>query len=341
MLAELSAQACPPPPDTSTPNFLPQSIALPVRLYDLNPLECALPRFATSQFVSPIESTHFSTNLHPCENRTPVTPAFTILTDTPPRNPIKMNTSEKRTGGVLPGQLLNCNGFNDLRWKAKYSLHHEKHHSALLFVRFVQLHFQLPFRALGHQVRTDKGIQVSIQHAVYITNLKLRAVVLDQPVRLHHVRADLAAKGNFQLALIQFVGVRLALLDLFVVQPRAQHLHRQFAILALAALRLASHYYVRRQVRDAHRGFHLVYVLSALAAGAKSIHAQLFRPDINFDAVVNFRNHEHRRKRSMPPRRLVKRRNAHQPVHPGFARQHVVRVVAREFGGRVVAVRHR
>src|SRR5271165_180900 len=94
MLAELSAQACPPPPDTSTPNFLPQSIALPVRLYDLNPLECALPRFATSQFVSPIESTHFSTNLHPCENRTPVTPAFTILTDTPPRNPIKMNTSE-------------------------------------------------------------------------------------------------------------------------------------------------------------------------------------------------------------------------------------------------------
>jgi len=43
------------------------------------------------------------------------------------------------------------------------------------------------------------------------------------------------------------------------------------------------------KMRDAHRGISGIYVLSTLAAGAVSIHPQLFRLDDDLNAVVNFR----------------------------------------------------
>src|SRR2546422_8204085 len=54
--------------------------------------------------------------------------------------------------------------------------------------------------------------------------------------RSHHVRADLTPEGNVQLAGVQLVGVRLALLDFRVIQARAEHFHGEFTILVLAAL---------------------------------------------------------------------------------------------------------
>ena len=44
--------------------------------------------------------------------------------------------------------------------------------------------------------------------------------------------------------------------------------------------------------------------------------------------VVNFGNHEHGSERRVAPRRLVKRRNAHQAVHAAFAGEHAVCVLA-------------
>ena len=55
------------------------------------------------------------------------------------------------------------------------------------------------------------------------------------------------------------------------VQPRAQQLHGQLAILVLAALGLALHHDAAGKVREAHRRLDLVDVLPAGAAGAERV----------------------------------------------------------------------
>jgi hypothetical protein len=81
----------------------------------------------------------------------------------------------------------------------------------------------------------------------------------------------LAAERNFQLALVQFVGVRLALLELQIVKAGAEHLHGHLAILALAALGLARHDNICWEVGDANGSLHFVDVLAAFAAGTKRV----------------------------------------------------------------------
>src|SRR5579859_1025540 len=156
----------------------------------------------------------------------------------------------------------------------------------------IWLRFKLTLRLFCHEVGADERIDVSVHDAVHITGAELGAVVFDHPVRLHDVGANLAAEGDVQLALVEFVGMRLALLNLEVVQARAKHLHGDLTVLALAAFRLATHHYVGWQVSDANRGLDLVYVLPAFAAGAEGVDAEVFRSNVNFDAVVNFRDHK-------------------------------------------------
>ena len=81
---------------------------------------------------------------------------------------------------------------------------------------------------------------------------------------------------------------------------------------------------------DANRGFNLVHVLAALAAGAECIHAQVFRANVDFDAVVNFRNHEDRSEGGVAAGRLIERRDAHQAVYSGFSRKQAISVFACE-----------
>ena len=87
------------------------------------------------------------------------------------------------------------------------------------------------------------------------------------------------------------------------------------------------------KMRDAHGGFDFVDVLAAMAAGAEGVDAKILGPDHDFDAVVDFGNHENRGERSVPPRRLVKRRNAHQAMDAAFAGQHAVGVFAFDLHG--------
>jgi len=194
----------------------------------------------------------------------------------------------------------------------------------------VRLHVQPSFRLLGHQVGADKGVQVTIHDTVHVAYLEFRAVVLDQAVRLHDIGADLTAKGNVQLALVKFIGVRLALLNFQIVEARAEHLHRHFAILVLAALRLTANDDVGREVGDAYSGFHLVDVLPAFATRTKGVNAQVFGPDVDLYAVVNFRNHENGGKGSVAPRRLVERRDSNETVNSGFSSEKTISIFARE-----------
>ncbi len=135
-------------------------------------------------------------------------------------------------------------------------------------------------------------------------------------------------KRNIELALVQFVGVRLALLDFQIVETRAKHLHGYLAILALAALCLAPNDDVGGDVSDADSGLHLVDVLPAFATGTERVNAKILGPDVDLDAVVDFRNYEDGRKGSVAARGLIKRRDSNETVNPGFSREQPVSIFA-------------
>ena len=156
------------------------------------------------------------------------------------------------------------------------------------------------------------------------------AVVLDQAVGLHDVRADLAAEGDFELGFVEAVGFVAALLNFLVVKFGAQHLHGHFAILVLAALHLAGDDDAAGDVRDANGGFDFVDVLAALAAGAEGVELEIVGVDVDFDAVVDFGNHEDRSERSMASRGLIERRDANKPMDAGFAGKQAVGIFAAE-----------
>ena len=190
----------------------------------------------------------------------------------------------------------------------------------------VGLDVEPSLRLLGHQVGTDEGVQVTVHYPVHIAYFEFSAVVLNQAVRLHNVGPDLAAEGNVQFAFVELVGVCLPFLDFQIVEARAEHLHGHLTILALTALRLTRNGDVRGDVRDAHSGLHFVDVLPALATGPNRVHAKILRPDVDLDAVVNFRNHKDRRKRSMATRGLIEGRNPHETMNAGFARKETVSI---------------
>jgi hypothetical protein len=161
-------------------------------------------------------------------------------------------------------------------------------------------------------------------------------MVLDLAVRLHHVRANLAAEGDIHLGFIEPVRLRLALLNFEVVEARAKHLHSKLAIFVLAALDLAPDDDIGGKVRDADGGLNFVDVLTAFATGAERVDAQIFRADIDFDLIVDFGNDEHRCEGSVAARGLVKRRNTYQSMHAGFADEHAVGVFTCELDGSVL-----
>ena len=57
-----------------------------------------------------------------------------------------------------------------------------------------RIHSSAPSRLLPEQqIRLDKGIEVAVEHRIDVADLVIGAMVLDQPVGLEDVGADLAA----------------------------------------------------------------------------------------------------------------------------------------------------
>ena len=129
-------------------------------------------------------------------------------------------------------------------------------------------------------------------------------------------------------------GHRALLLQLVLVQPRAQDAHRLLAVLVLRALVLAGGDDPGRNVRDPHRRIRRIDVLPAFAAGAISVGANVFGLDVDLDALVDFRRDEHAGERGVPALGLVEGRNAHQAVHADLADQQPVSVLAVDPEGR-------
>src|SRR5580704_5806373 len=188
------------------------------------------------------------------------------------------------------------------------------------------------------QVRANEGVEVAIENLLNVATLNLRPVILDELVGLHHVRTDLAAEADLGLRGIQLAQLRLPLFDFLLVEMGAEDLHGDLAVLVLAALVLALDDDPARQVGDAHGGFDLVDVLTAVASGPEGVDAEVLGPDHDVDAVVDFRYHKNRGERGVAPRRLVKRRDPNQTMHATFTRQHAVGVLALDLhGGRLDA----
>src|SRR5438445_122155 len=170
----------------------------------------------------------------------------------------------------------------------------------------------------------------SVEDAVDIAHLELGAVVLHQAVGLQGVGANLAAETDFQLGFVELPRGLLPLLDLRFVQPRSQELHGQFAVLMLAALRLTLHHDAGRQVRKAHGRLDLIDVLSAVTSCPKRINLEVLRPDVDFDAIVDFRDYKHGCERGVAAGRLIEWRNTDESVHSSFGRKQTVSVFALE-----------
>ena len=128
----------------------------------------------------------------------------------------------------------------------------------------------------------------------------------------------------------------MALAHFNFVQARFQHRHRFGAVAVLRAVVLALHDDTGRHVRDPHRGVGLVDVLTARARCAVRVDAQVGRVDLDFDRIVDFRVHEHRRERRVAAARRVERRLAHEAVDARFGAQEAVRVFARDLDRRVL-----
>ena len=106
----------------------------------------------------------------------------------------------------------------------------------------------------------------------------------------------------------------------------------------LAALGLAGHHHAGRHVGDAHRRFGLVDVLAAGTGGTVHVGLQVGRVDVDVDAVIHFRRHEHRGEAGVAAVVRIERALAHQPVHADLGLQPAIGEIALDAeGGRLDA----
>src|SRR6201988_5499366 len=83
-----------------------------------------------------------------------------------------------------------------------------------------------------------------------------------------------------------------------------------------------------REVRDAHCGIGGVDVLSAGASRSIRIDAQVFIVNLDFDVFFDLGIDKQGSERGVPPRRLIERRDPHQPVNAGFSSEQPVGILA-------------
>ena len=191
-----------------------------------------------------------------------------------------------------------------------------------------------------HQVRLDEPVDVAVHHRVHVADLVLRAQILHQLVRLHHVAADLTPPLYPFFGTLDFVELRALLLQLDLVELRLQHLHGLLAVLRLRARHLALDDNAGGVVVQAHGRLHLVDVLPAGAAAAVGVPRDVRRTDFDLDVVVDDGIGEDGGEGGVSSCRRVERRDAHQPVHAILTLEEAVGVGALDFDGRGLDARH-
>ena len=91
-----------------------------------------------------------------------------------------------------------------------------------------------------------------------------------------------------------------------------------FKVTTLASLCLTGNNNARWQVRQPNRRTGLVDVLTARTAGTEYIHLNIFRTNVYFHVVINFRHDFYCGERSMPSAGGIERRYPNQTMHARF-----------------------
>jgi len=167
-------------------------------------------------------------------------------------------------------------------------------------------------------------VQVAVHHGPDLGRLIVGPQVLHHLVGHEHIGADLVSPGDVAFIVVMFFLGGSLLFLFHVVKFGLEHLHGDLAVLELRPFDLAGDHDSRRDVRDAHGGLHLVHVLSPVPAGPEGVQLQIALVDVDLDGVVHFGDHVAGRKRRVPPRVGIERRDPHQPVRPRFGLQKTV-----------------
>src|SRR5437764_1152685 len=92
------------------------------------------------------------------------------------------------------------------------------------------------------QVSANKGLQISVHHAVHVTHLFLRTVIFDHAIGLQHIGTYLRSEIDVELGVFNLPAGLTLFLQLQFVELRTQHAHGAFPVLVLRALVLTTHH---------------------------------------------------------------------------------------------------
>jgi hypothetical protein len=170
---------------------------------------------------------------------------------------------------------------------------------------------------LGHQRIDDLAEGLAFHDLRQLVEREVDAVIADATLR-EIVGADaFGPVARADLAAARGGARRIKLLALMVVQPGAQHGHRLGAIAVLRAVLLHHHHDASRQVGQADRGFGLVDVLAAGAAGAQGVDPEVAVVDRDVD-LLGFGQHRDGRRGGVDAARRLGVGHTLHPVHAGL-----------------------
>ena len=77
------------------------------------------------------------------------------------------------------------------------------------------------------------GVEIAIEHALRVRGLVIGAQILHHLVGLQHIGADLVAPARITLGIMGLADGGVALVEFKLVEPRAQGIHGDVAVLVL------------------------------------------------------------------------------------------------------------
>src|SRR5918996_197690 len=164
-----------------------------------------------------------------------------------------------------------------------------------------------PCRRPMSERRLDERPDVAVEDTVDVPDLHAGAVVLDQPVRVEDVRADLGAELDVAAFASQVLDPLRTLAPGQVHQPGGEDPHGHGPILLLRALVLAGRGDARGNVGEPDRRVGHVDVLPAGAAGAVRLDPEVLWIDLDRLILREERDHVERGERRVPAARGVVR----------------------------------
>src|ERR671918_1833040 len=153
--------------------------------------------------------------------------------------------------------------------------------------------------------RLDQRPEVPVEDPVDVPDLQAGAMILDQPVRVEDVRADLGAELDVATFPSQVLDPLLTLAPGQIHEPGGEDPQGHGTVLLLRALVLAGRGNAGGDVGDPDRRVGHVDVLPAGAAGAVRLDPEVLRIDLDRLILREERNHVERGERRVPAARGV------------------------------------